>query len=211
MSDRTIRYARSRALSRPGPCQARLPPRRAKRGAMGQPPYDPADLLKLYLYGYINQVRSSRRLEREASRNLELIWLLRNLRPGYRTIANFRKENWAALKAVNRRLRASRTRAWACRWSACCDRRLVLSWRCQQGKHLYAQEARRTDRRAGPGDRGLRHVEYRRQRCSGRQRAEAGSHQRSGRGRRRRWWRYRRQSIGADGEALARAIRFGSA
>ena len=71
--------------------------------AVGQPPYDPADLLKLYLYGYINQVRSSRRLEREASRNLELIWLLKNLKPGYRTIANFRKENWAALKAVNRR------------------------------------------------------------------------------------------------------------
>jgi transposase len=69
----------------------------------GQPPYDPADLLKLYLYGYINQVRSSRRLEREACRNLELIWLLRSLKPGYRTIANFRKENWAALKAVNRR------------------------------------------------------------------------------------------------------------
>ena len=70
--------------------------------AMGQPPYDPADLLKLYLYGYINQVRSSRRLEREACRNLELIWLLKNLKPGYRTIANFRKENWQALKAVNR-------------------------------------------------------------------------------------------------------------
>ena len=69
---------------------------------MGQPPYNPADLLKLYLYGYINQVRSSRRLEREAGRNLELIWLLKNLRPGYRTIANFRKENWKALKAVNR-------------------------------------------------------------------------------------------------------------
>jgi len=69
---------------------------------VGQPPYDPADLLKLYLYGYINQIRSSRRLEREASRNLELIWLLKNLKPGYRTIANFRKENWAALKAANR-------------------------------------------------------------------------------------------------------------
>jgi transposase len=77
--------------------------RHADRGVeVGQPPYDPADLLKLYLYGYINQIRSSRRLEREASRNLELIWLLRNLRPGYRTIANFRKENWAALKAMNR-------------------------------------------------------------------------------------------------------------
>jgi transposase len=78
--------------------------RHADRGAegMGQPPYDPTDLLKLYLYGYINQVRSSRRLEREACRNLELIWLLKNLRPGYRTIANFRKENWKALKATNR-------------------------------------------------------------------------------------------------------------
>src|SRR3984893_11014755 len=75
----------------------------ADRGLeVGQPPYDPADLLKLYLYGYINQIRSSRRLEREACRNLELIWLLKKLRPGYRTIANFRKENWKALKAVNR-------------------------------------------------------------------------------------------------------------
>src|ERR1700722_1300091 len=83
---------------------AKLGFRHAERGAeaMGQPPYDPADLLKLYLYGYINQVRSSRRLEREACRNLELIWLLKNLRPGYRTIANFRKENWKALKAANR-------------------------------------------------------------------------------------------------------------
>lgn len=84
---------------------AKLGFRHADRGAdeVGQPPYDPADLLKLYLYGYINQIRSSRRLEREACRNLELIWLLRNLRPGYRTIANFRKENWKALKAANRR------------------------------------------------------------------------------------------------------------
>src|SRR4051812_32465493 len=73
-----------------------------RRVGVGQPPYDPSDLLKLYLYGYINQIRSSRRLEREACRNLELIWLLKTLKPGYRTIANFRKENWAALKAVNR-------------------------------------------------------------------------------------------------------------
>lgn len=83
---------------------AKLGFRHADRAAdeMGQPPYDPADLLKLYLYGYINQVRSSRRLEQEACRNLELIWLLKNLRPGYRTIANFRKVNWEALRAVNR-------------------------------------------------------------------------------------------------------------
>jgi transposase len=82
---------------------AQLAFRHADRGVeAGQPPFDPADLLKLYLYGYINQIRSSRRLEREACRNLELIWLLKNLKPGYRTIANFRKENWKALKAVNR-------------------------------------------------------------------------------------------------------------
>jgi transposase len=84
---------------------AKLGFRHANRGAeeAGQPPYDPADLLKLYFYGYTNQIRSSRRLEQEACRNLELIWLLKNLRPGYRTIANFRKENWQALKAANRR------------------------------------------------------------------------------------------------------------
>ena len=66
----------------------------AERGVGVGQPYDPADLLKLYLYGYLNQVRSSRRLEREACRNLELIWLLKGLTPGYRTIATFRKENW---------------------------------------------------------------------------------------------------------------------
>ena len=71
-------------------------------GEAGQPPYAPADLLKLYLYGYLNRVRSSRRLEHEAQRNLELIWLIRGLRPGYRTIADFRKVNAAALKAASR-------------------------------------------------------------------------------------------------------------
>jgi transposase len=71
-------------------------------GGAGQPPYDPADLLRLYLYGYLHQVRSSRRLEREARRNVELMWLLGGLAPGYRTIGNFRKENAAGLKAANR-------------------------------------------------------------------------------------------------------------
>jgi len=71
-------------------------------GGRGQPPYYPRDLLKLYVYGYLHRIRSSRRLERETCRNLELIWLLKGLEPGYRTIANFRKENWAALKAACR-------------------------------------------------------------------------------------------------------------
>ena len=68
----------------------------------GQPAYDPADLLKLYLYGYLNRVRSSRCLEREAGRNVEVMWLLKGLAPGYRTIGNFRKDNVDALKAANR-------------------------------------------------------------------------------------------------------------
>jgi transposase len=68
----------------------------------GQPSYHPADLLKAYLYGYLNRVRSSRRLEQEAQRNLELMWLLKGLTPGYRTIAKFRQDNWPSLKAANR-------------------------------------------------------------------------------------------------------------
>lgn len=74
----------------------------ARTGGVGQPPFDPADLLKLYVYGYTNQVRSSRRLEREAGRNLELIWLLRGLVPSFRTIAAFRADNAAALRAACR-------------------------------------------------------------------------------------------------------------
>lgn len=73
----------------------------AKNGA-GQPAFDPSDLLKLYLYGYLHRVRSSRRLEAEARRNLECLWLLGGLAPGYKTIADFRKDNATALKAAGR-------------------------------------------------------------------------------------------------------------
>jgi len=72
------------------------------QGGAGQPPYDPADLLKLYLYGYLHRIRSSRRIEAEACRNLEVIWLIKSLKPGYRTINGFRKDNGAALKRANR-------------------------------------------------------------------------------------------------------------
>ena len=68
----------------------------------GRPPYDPKDLLKLYVYGYMNRIRSSRRLEAEAKRNLEAIWLLQKLAPDHKTIATFRRENAAALKNVFR-------------------------------------------------------------------------------------------------------------
>jgi transposase len=64
----------------------------------GRPPYDPADLLKLYLYGYLNRVRSSRRLERECQRNVEVMWLLNRLIPDHKTIAEFRRHNGSGLR-----------------------------------------------------------------------------------------------------------------
>ena len=68
----------------------------------GQPAYPPEAILKLYLYGYLHRVRSSRRLEKETHRNLEVIWLMQGLRPSYKTIADFRKDNLKALQGVNK-------------------------------------------------------------------------------------------------------------
>jgi transposase len=68
--------------------------------ATGRPAYHPSVLLKLYIYGYLNRVQSSRRLEREAGRNLELLWLLGRLVPDHKTIADFRKDNGEALRRV---------------------------------------------------------------------------------------------------------------
>ena len=68
--------------------------------ATGRPGYHPATMLKLYLYGYLNQVQSSRRLERECGRNLELIWLTGRLKPDFKTIADFRKDNGPAVRKV---------------------------------------------------------------------------------------------------------------
>ncbi|MFB1487364.1 MULTISPECIES: IS1182 family transposase [unclassified Thiocapsa] len=76
--------------------------RHAEGGLTPGQPYAPAHLLKLDLYGYLNRIRSSRRLQAEAERNLEIIWLLEGLRPVYRTIAEFRRTNAKALKAANR-------------------------------------------------------------------------------------------------------------
>jgi len=80
----------------------RLGFKRAVNPSLGRPPYHPKDMLKLYLYGYLNRVRSSRRLEQEAIRNLEVIWLLRKLKPDFKTIADFRKDNKQTLKKVFR-------------------------------------------------------------------------------------------------------------
>ena len=68
----------------------------------GRPPYDPGDLLRLYVYGYLNRTRSSRQLEREAGRNVELMWLMRRLRPDFKTIADFRRDNHQAIRKVCR-------------------------------------------------------------------------------------------------------------
>jgi transposase len=70
--------------------------------ATGRPHYDPVDLLKLYIYGYLNQIRSSRRLEREALRNVEVFWLINRLAPVFKTIADFRKDHPEAIAGVCR-------------------------------------------------------------------------------------------------------------
>ncbi len=68
----------------------------------GRPAYHPSDLLKLYIYGYLNRIRSSRQLEKECKRNIEVIWLIRGLVPDHNTIANFRKNNPRAIQKVFR-------------------------------------------------------------------------------------------------------------
>jgi transposase len=68
----------------------------------GRPAYHPASLLKIYIYGYLNRIQSSRRLERETQRNIELIWLTGRLTPDFKTIADFRKDNGKAIRGVCR-------------------------------------------------------------------------------------------------------------
>jgi len=64
----------------------------------GRPPYHPSMMLKLFIYGYLNRIQSSRRLEREAGRNVELMWLMERLAPDFKTIADFRKDNTKSIK-----------------------------------------------------------------------------------------------------------------
>ncbi len=68
----------------------------------GRPSYNPGDMLKLYIWGYLNQVRSSRKLERECHRNLEVMWLINGLSPDFKTIADFRKDNIDSIRKVFR-------------------------------------------------------------------------------------------------------------
>lgn len=73
---------------------------KAEPAKEGRPGYDPKDMLKLYIYGYLNQTRSSRRLQKEAARNVEVMWLLKKVVPDFRCIADFRKNNPKAIKEV---------------------------------------------------------------------------------------------------------------
>ena len=75
---------------------------KAESAVEGRPGYDPRDMLKLYIYGCVNKVRSSRRLQREAGRNVEVMWLLRKIVPDFRCIADFRKDNAGGIKHVFR-------------------------------------------------------------------------------------------------------------
>lgn len=75
---------------------------RVQPAATGRPAYHPSVLLKLYIYGYLNRIQSSRRLEREAQRNIELMWLTGRLKPDFKTIANFRKDNGKPIRNVCR-------------------------------------------------------------------------------------------------------------
>ena len=94
----------------------------------GRPPYSPYALLKLYIYGYFNKIRSSRKLETETYRNVEVMWLLENLKPDHKTISRFRKDNLNEIKKVfdtfvKLCLKLNlygRARRW---WSGCSDRR----------------------------------------------------------------------------------------
>src|SRR5271154_2808952 len=81
---------------------ARLGFGRLEPNLTGRRAYHPATLLKIYLYGYLNRIQSSRRLEQEANRNLELMWLVGRLAPDFKTLADFRAENAAAIKNVCR-------------------------------------------------------------------------------------------------------------
>jgi transposase len=80
--------------------------RRAVPEETGRPPYHPGALLKLYVYGYLNRIRSSRKLEREAQRNVEVMWLLGKLTPDFKTIADFRRDNGEPIRAVFREFTA---------------------------------------------------------------------------------------------------------
>src|SRR5438270_8700037 len=117
----------------------------------GRPSYHPAALLGLYIYGYLNRVHSSRRLEREAGRNVEVMWLLARLAPDHKTIADFRKDNGPGIK---RSARASSR--CAARW-ACSRQPALRSTAANSKKSIIAIRTSRAAKSSG-GARNWRRV-----------------------------------------------------
>jgi transposase len=120
---------------------------------LGRPGYNPALHLKLYIYGYLHRIQSSRRLERECQRNLEVMWLLGRLTPDHKTIADFRKENGAAIKKVCARFVELWRQMGPTGEGERCDRRLEVQSRQQPGQELHHGEGRETAQAIG-GERG---------------------------------------------------------
>jgi transposase len=105
--------------------------------ATGRPTYHPSPMLKLYIYSYLNRVQSSRRLEREAGRNLEVMWLTGRLVPDHKTIADFRKDNGPAIKKVCARF-VELCRKMGLLEGQRCYRRQQVQGREQSRQQLYA-------------------------------------------------------------------------
>lgn len=97
--------------------------------ATGRPSYHPSTLLKLYVYGYLNHIQSSRRLEREAQRNIELMWLLGRLSPDFKTIADFRRDNGEGSRLIWRFSTVDRGALVHKYWSSDCPR-CVMKEKC---------------------------------------------------------------------------------
>ena len=121
--------------------------------ATGRPSYHPSTLLKLYIYGYLNRVQSSRRLEREAGRNVEVMWLLGRLVPDHKTIADFRKDNGAALRKVCARFVELCREMGLLTHGERRDRRQQVQGGQQPRQELHAREGGAAARAAG-GERG---------------------------------------------------------
>ena len=117
--------------------------------ATGRPAYHPATLLKIYLYGYLNRIQSSRRLEQEANRNLELMWLTGRLAPDFKTLADFRADNGVAIRGVCREFSRAVPATWYVLAGCCCDRRQQV----QSGQPSRSELHEREDEAADGADR----------------------------------------------------------
>jgi transposase len=110
--------------------------------ATGRPAYHPATLLKIYVYGYINQIQSSRRLERETARNVEMMWLTGRLAPDFKTIADFRKDNGAAIPRGLRAVRRAVPSVQPFHAGYRCDRREQVQGGQQSRQELHSGQGR---------------------------------------------------------------------